>query len=127
MTDDVNVKFGADTASASAAIKQLQETLGQIAAPISGLMSAMSEFKEAFVAAFAVEKISEFVEKMAELGTSTERTMAILGISSKEVGELSLIAAETGGTMQGMTMSLERLQVNLGKAGTATSPVAQAL
>src|ERR1035437_4437076 len=127
MTDDVNVKFGADTASASAAIKQLQGSLEQISAPISELMSAFNEFKEAFVAAFAVEKISEFVEKMAELGTATERTMAVLGVSSKEVGELSLMAAMTGTSMQGMTMSLQRLQTNLQTASDPASKVGKAL
>jgi hypothetical protein len=42
MTDDVNVKFGADTASATAAIKQLQETFEHMAAPISGIVSAFN-------------------------------------------------------------------------------------
>jgi hypothetical protein len=125
--NDVNVKFGADVGGAEAAITELRETMEGFAAPISGLMSALGELKETLVAAFAIEQISEFIEQMAQLGTATERSMAILGVSSKEVAQLSLIAQASGGTLQGMTSSLERLQVNLQKAGDATTPVGQAL
>lgn len=125
--DDVSVKFGAETGEATSAITQLRETLRGITEPIQGIRANLGELAEAFVAAFAVERVSAFIESMAELGTQVERSMAILGVSAKEVGELSLIAQASGGSMQSLTMSIERLQVNLQKAGDVTNPVSQAL
>lgn len=127
MSDDVTVKFGAETTEASNSITQLREVLRGLTAPIQGIRQNLGELAEAFVAAFAVEKLSEFFEKMAELGTQTERTAAMLGISTEEVGKLSAVALASGGSADSMTHAMERLALSLQHAQTGTGPAAAAL
>jgi hypothetical protein len=43
MSDDVEVKFGADTAEASSNIAQLREVLRGFSAPIQGIRSNLGE------------------------------------------------------------------------------------
>lgn len=127
MSDDVEVKFGADTADAESHITQLREVLRGFSAPIQGIRENLGELAEAFVAAFAVEKVSEFFEKMAELGTQTSRTSAMLGITTEEVGRLNAISLATGTSAEGMSTTLERLALNLARAQQGTGPAAAAL
>jgi hypothetical protein len=125
--NDVSVKFGAEIGGFAAATQEVKDKITQVASTAKEFASGMKEVGEALLAAFAVEKIVQFVEKMAELGTQTERTMAVLGISAQEVGELSLVAEITGTSMQAMTMSLQRLQTNLQTASDPASKTGKAL
>lgn len=124
--EDVSVKFGGDTADAHSAIDGLKDKLEGFSEPIAGLIGSFSELGEAFVAAFAVEKIAEFFEHMAELGTQTERTAAILGITTEQVGEFNAIALASGGSQEQMTHALERLAMSLQRAKEGTGPAAAA-
>ena len=65
-------------------------------APLNSLKLGLAEMAEAVAAAFAVEKIVEFIKSMGELGETTERTSMIFGISTEEVGELNYAFAMTG-------------------------------
>src|SRR5579871_3542540 len=114
--DDVSVRFGAVVAGAIAGIKQVSEEIEAMTAPLRQLQTAFKEAGEALLAAFAVEKISEFVEHMAEMGEEVERNAAILGISTKGVQQLGYVAGQTGTSAQSMAQAIERMQVNLQKA-----------
>lgn len=127
MVDDVEVVFGAQIAGAVAGIKGVTEEIRGLTAPVSEIQAAFLEMGEALLAAFAVEKLAEFVNHMTELGEETERTAAILGISSEEVGKLSAIGEATGTSAQGLSLALERLQVSLQRASTGAGPAANAL
>jgi hypothetical protein len=124
MTDDVNVKFGAETADLDSGIAHVKDKIAEVGAAGKEFASSIKEVGEAVVAAFAVEKISQFFEKMAELGTQTERTAAMLGISTEQVGEFSAIALASGGSADGMTRALERMAMGLQRAKEGTGPAA---
>jgi hypothetical protein len=74
MTDDVNVKFGATTGDLDSGIAHVKDKIAEVGAAGKEFAESMKAVGEAILAAFAVEKIVQFVEKMAELGTQTERT-----------------------------------------------------
>ena len=125
--DDVQVKFGADIDEATDGIKQITEKLEGIAEPISGLLSSFGELAEGIAAAFAIEKVFSFMEGMAGLATQTERTAAILGVSTEEVGRLDAISLATGQSSDGLTRTLERLALTLQKAKDGSTPAAAGL
>jgi hypothetical protein len=119
MADDVSVTFGASIEKLIAGIHEATNAIKGFAEPLEGLQSHFAQIGEAIAGAFAVEKISEFFEKMSELGVQTQRTAALLGISASSVSGLDVAAKASGGSLEGMTMSLERFGVALvkGEAG----------
>lgn len=127
MADDVQVRFGASIEGAIAGIKQVTEQLGAMTAPITELQEAFRELTEVFAAAFAVEKIAEFTEAFANLGTQTQRTATMLGISASEVSGYDILAKSTGGSIEGVTMSMERMAMMLNRSHSAASPASAAL
>ena len=126
MADDVEVKVGADIAGFSGQMTQLREILRGLSSPIQGIRQNLGELAEAFVAAFAVEKIEEFVSAMAELGEQTERTAAMLGVSVEKVGELQYVAEMSGVSIDSMSLGMERLGYNMEKAQAGSKMEADA-
>jgi hypothetical protein len=124
MSDDVEVKFGAAIDGLVAGVAQATQHIESLTAPITALTSHFKELAEASLAAIGLEK---FIESMGELGEQTERTAAILGITTEQVGEFNAIAALTGTSSQGMAVALERLQLNLSRAQSGATPAARAL
>ncbi|MGH6836537.1 MAG: hypothetical protein ACREC9_13575 [Methylocella sp.] len=101
--DSVIVRFGGSIEGLTTAVEGARASIESLAAPFTGLTSAIGGLGESFAAAFAVHEIDHFVESMAELGLQTSRTSQILGVSTEEVGGLSLIAKASG-------VSIEELQ-----------------
>lgn len=116
MADDVEITIGVALDKMASGIDSAKSTLEDFKTGMEGLLSAL-----------AVEKIASFVEKMAEMGEQIERTSAILGISTTQAQQLGQVAQLAGGSAEAMTMSIERMQLNLQRATTATSAQAQAL
>lgn len=153
MADDVQIVFGAkiddlvsgvkqvnssltsikDTATEVSAhtggqFAQIREVLQGLTTPLRAVRDNLGELAEAFVAAFAVEKVVALIERMAELGTQTEKTAAILGISTQDVGKLKIVAESTGGSLESMSATVERLALNIQRsADSATGPASLAL
>lgn len=127
MADDVTVTFGASIEKLLAGINGGTDAVKQFASQVGEISSTVGELASALGLAFSVEKLVEFVGKMAELGEQTERTAAMLGVSVKEAQELGFMATVTGGSAEGLALSMERLQVNLQKAQAGTGPASQAL
>jgi hypothetical protein len=125
--EDVQVQFGAAIDGAIAGIKQVSASIEEMAAPIAALQEAFSGLGEVIVATFAVEKIASFVEAFADLGTQTQRTATLLGISTQEVSGFDLMARSTGGSVEGFTTSMERLSMQLNRSQSAASPARAAL
>src|SRR5579862_8718281 len=112
---DVQLTFGASleplikgVEGARSAIESMRDSTDRVTEGAKSLL-------EAFGLAFSVEKIGENIDRMAELGVQTERSMATLGLSSEQVGTLSGIAKLTGGTMEGLSTSIERMSLNIQK------------
>ncbi|MFZ3353132.1 MAG: hypothetical protein WA268_19955 [Xanthobacteraceae bacterium] len=98
-----------------------------LTSPLRGVYDNLGEIAEAFAAAFAVERIAEFVTRFAELGEQITRTSAMLGMSTKEVQELGFVSQMTGGTAEGLSNAIQRLEMGLQHAQNPTSQQAQAL
>lgn len=128
MTEEVDIKFGGDASGANAAINQVAHALAEVfGGGIENAIEQLKELGEGLLAVFTIEKIAEFVKSIGELGEQTERTAAMLGISTEQVGKFNAIAELTGGSSERMTFALERLQLNLAKVKDTSSPAGAAL
>jgi len=127
MSDDVKVQFGVANEEAISALNQVRFAIEGLTDPLRAVRSTLGEVGEAFVAAFAVEQIVEFTEKMAELGLETEKMAAILGMTTKEVGEFQYIAGSVGISGESAALALERLSRSLSETSKAGSPAQQAM
>lgn len=121
MADDVEIRFGATLESFNLGMAQIRETLQGLTEPLRGVRDNLGEVAEAFIAAFAVEKIADFVKEMAELGEQAVRTSEMLGMTTEQVTDLQFAAAVTGGSAHGMTVALERLSRSMANAQNAAS------
>jgi hypothetical protein len=125
---DVEIQFGGDASGATASMAQVRNALRGLSAPIQGIRDNLGELAEAFVAAFAIEKVASFVEAMGELGLQTQRTAEMLGLTSEQVGEFQGVAALTGTGVDTLTHGLERMSLNVQKSTKdAFNPAAQGL
>lgn len=125
--EDFSVKFGASIDEAITGINKVREGIQSVAETTQGLSEGFKTIGELIGVSFAVDKIKEFVASMAEAGEQTERTAAMLGVSTTQAQQLGFIAEETGGSTEGMTLAVERLQVSLQHAQSGTSQQALAL
>jgi hypothetical protein len=124
---DVEVRFGAVVGDLLGGIEEAKAAIQSITQPVQEVASSLKELGEIFVAAFALDKVANFASQMEDLGEQTERTAAMLGVSTTQAQELGFIAQATGGSADGMAMAMERLQLNLQRAQNSTSQQALAL
>lgn len=117
---DVQITFGAS-------IEKLVDACEGARKQLESLTDGAKTLLEAFGIAFSVEKLVEFVDKMAELGERTEQLSAILGVSTGEVGRLNAIAEGAGMSTDALAKGFEIFQANLQKAATGMGPAANAL
>jgi hypothetical protein len=103
--------------------EQVEGALG----PVRALLSFLPAIGEAIAAAFAVEKVKEFVESMAELGLETERAAAILGEPTESIGALRMMAEASGLSLDQLEMSFARLSRNLAEQAPAAKRALDAL
>lgn len=110
---EAEVIFGANITGITAGITQVRELLKGLTEPINGIREGLGELADAFIVAFAVEKIGKFAEGMAELGLQTTKASEILGISTDEVGGLGLIAKASGVQLGSLEMAFGRMSRNI--------------
>lgn len=120
MSDDVSVKFGADTKGVEDGAKRSAESIERLKGQIEGMSEGFKRLGEIVGISMTVDAIKEFVASMAELGEQFERTSAILGVSLQEVGEFKFIAEATGGTLDTMSLGMERLAFNMERAAAGS-------
>src|SRR5215831_12639193 len=131
---DVMVEFGAKIDELTAAVDHVKDKLGEVekssekvSEKFEGLESVTRSLHGA-LEALGIIAAYEFIESMARLGTTIERTSALLGVSTEAVGELSIIAKATGSDLHAMTITAERMALTIQRsASDAFSPAALAL
>lgn len=99
----------------------------QLTEGLTGLHEAFSSAAETFAAAFAVDKILEWVNSAQEAAEKVERLSAQLGASTDQVQVLGAVAKLTGTDFNGMALALERTQLRLREAASANNPAQAAL
>lgn len=128
MALDVLIEIGAKIDELVSGVDKAKGKLGEIGGHAESLHHSFEALGEILKEAFAVTSISMLIEKMAELGTVTERTQALLGVSSEAVGRLDFIARATGGSLESLTLVTERMALNIQRASRDSfSPAAVAL
>lgn len=124
--DEVSVKFGANTSEAESGVDKVGSKLKDLNPEIRELAEAFGGLRRTFIEAFAVDKIAEFIERIADLGENAIRSSEMLGIGVEKVQELGFAARMVGGSSEGMTIALERLEKNMADIGNPTSMAAKA-
>jgi len=76
---------------------------------VEGLIHKLKEFGEAAIAAFAVEKIYEFLNGITEQAKGLKEHAAVLGMSLAALQEWNYAAKVSGVSAQALSMSLGRL------------------
>ena len=127
MADDVQVSFGGTIDDLRSTIEEAKAEIQGLTAPISGVMQAFGGLGEALGAAFAVDKVLDFVKSMGELGEQTERTAAILGISTQQVGELQYAFDATGTPVANLDQMMGRFEIGLSRPASSVNAVAAGL
>lgn len=126
MADDVQVQFGAETEGALAGIEQVTHALQQFGSGLQAPIAAIKELGEALLVAFAVEKIKQFFEAIAELGAEVEHMTHTLGLGAEEISAFNYAAEAMGVSAQSADMSLSRLERNMVMAQRGTGSAAAA-
>jgi hypothetical protein len=116
MADNVAVVFSAQIGQLIDGVAAVKESILSIAEPIAAVQESLGAFGEAFAAAFAVEKIAGFFEHFAELGTQTQQAATLLGIGTDKISGLDIAAKASGGSLEGLVQSMERLGASLANA-----------
>jgi len=118
---DVQVTFGAN-------IDALKKGVDGVRDSIDSLHESATKLAEVFGVAFTLEGVKSFVESMANLGETTEKIGARLGVSNSQVVAFSGLAAKAGTDLTGFTQEIERASANVQKSTRdAINPAAQAL
>ena len=89
---DVDVEFGASIGGAIAGIDKVTEAIESMGGKVKGLTEVFTGLAEAFLAAFAVEKIIDWVEKISEAGAEVEHLTHQLGLSAEAVSSFQFAA-----------------------------------
>lgn len=126
MDEKVKVEFEAVTEAFVSHVAQIREILQGLTSPLRALRSNLGELAEAFAAAFAIEKISEFVHSMAELGAGIEHMSERLGIGVEELQNFTFAAGEVGIGAQEAGFALQRLATHLASAADSAGGAAAA-
>jgi hypothetical protein len=120
VSDDVSVKFGADTKGAEEGAKRTERALEELRGRVEGMSETFKRLGEIIGIAFTVDAVKEFIARMAELGDKLDDTSAILGVSIERVSELKYMAEVSGGTLESMSSAMERLASNMERAGAGS-------
>ena len=109
MSDDISLRFGADTTALSAGVTRVKEGVESVTETITACREAMMGLTEAFVAFFAVEQLTELARKMGEVGEQVEHTSKSLGMSTGAVQQLQADFALMGMNADKGVLGIERL------------------
>lgn len=126
-TEDVQVQFGAKVDELDKGVEHAKEKFDELVEGANQIKEVFAQIAEVAGIALSLDALKEFVVSMGELGEHTERAMAILGLSSKQIGELGFVARETGSSQDALSLALERFSRGLQQAQSDSGPVAKAL
>jgi hypothetical protein len=124
---DVQVVFGADISGLLSGIAEAQGALEEFGAGASGISQTFTELAEGVAAAFAVDKIGEFTEHFADLGTKITAMEAEFGLTGSQVQELGYAMEAAGGNSDSMSMAMLRMSRAMAEAQQKDGPQSQAL
>lgn len=112
---NVEIGFLGNLEGVRVSITQLSELLRGLVSPIQGVREHLGEVAEAFAAAFAIEKITEFARHMGETAEGIEKVGAQLGISTDQVQQLGYLARSSGTSLDALGSEFARMAMGAGE------------
>jgi hypothetical protein len=108
----VDVVFGAQVAGLISGVHQVKEEIESVRSPVDQLVKDLSGIGEAAGVAFAVEKIAEWTEHVAEAAEKLVNLSETFGTSADRLKEFQNILTLAGGEGENVT----RVIIGLGRA-----------
>lgn len=100
---------------------------GEAAKSFGESLEHLKHIAEGLIAAFAIEKIGEWVKSSIEGATAAYRLSGALGITTGSLQELHAAGKLAGISNEDFDASLKKMVKNLGEAKEGTGPAAEAL
>lgn len=123
--ENVEVRFGANAGDVGQAAAQVRGWIEGLGAPIQAAAGA-------FAGLWVIDKVKDFadavgraVEEISALGEAAQRAAAMTGTTVEQIQELGKIGQLSGGSEEGMTQSIVRLERALASAGDEGSKLNQ--
>lgn len=110
MTDDVEVKFGAATGDIEGGIDRVTSHIGQMSQMAEHATELFQYLGERMLEVFALHEITDFIDKLSELGEQIEDTVLVTGLSSDSVQTLSYAYEQAGGSASRAAMLIARFE-----------------
>ena len=129
--DDVVLQFGAKIDDLIKGVNDVKTKIGELNSTVekssSGFNSLSNVISTVFSAA-VIAGIEAVIVKLAEFGESTEKTMAVMGLTADQAVQMSAMARLAGTTMDALTNSFGRLYLNVQRSTRdGFNPAAQAM
>src|SRR6185437_11837457 len=124
--NEVKVQFGAETSGIDSGVDEVKSKISEVGDGTPDLVDKFKSVGEAIISAFAVEKIADFIGKVAEAGERLERTAQMTGLSTDELQNFNFAVAKTGGDADTAALTIERLERNMITAASGTGAAAEA-
>ena len=124
--DTVDIRFGGSVEGFNAATKEVTEQLKSVLSPVTELKENFAELTEVIAAAFAIEKIVDWIGEVTEAGAQVEHLSQQLGMSAEKISIFALEAKAMGVGIDGAAHAMERLERNMVQAESGTGPAAAA-
>lgn len=122
------IEIGAKLDQLLSASEQSKEEISSIREHAESATEAFKSLAEVLGITFTVEGIKQYIEAMAELGLQTERTAAMLGLSTEDTVQLGGVAKLTGTDMETLALGIERISLSVQRSTRdSINPQAQAL
>lgn len=129
--NSINTSVAQGTSASAAHADAVTGHMSKISSSILSIGNPLQTIQtatEALMAAFAIEKVVDFVKEMSNLGVQAQRTAMMLGTTLEFVDVLSGVAKVSGTSMDTLALSMERLSLGVQRSTRdALSPQAQAL
>lgn len=126
MSNDLDLKFGADTSGVGAGARQVVDYLDTIAGKSKEIQDVVEGVGKALAAAFAVDKIQDFIAHVVDLGNDAQKTATQLGMTAREIAFANEMADRAGTSHDEMRRAYVKLIGSMKAAKDESSEQAQA-
>jgi len=141
MADAMKAGFQELASSAAGAKTQVRELHEEASTGFSGMIAKIHEgaesirtfqarareFAEVYVSMFAVERVKEWADGMAEAGEKVEHLARTFGMSVEQVQQLKAVSLSTGVSLETITRGMQILDKNAATASGSTNATGKAL
>lgn len=133
MSDELDVKFGASieglvagAAAAANAVDGFAHRVEESLAPLVKMQAAMGKLSEAFVAAFAVERVLSAIESVLAFGEAMEIASKATGIEVEELSRLAYAANLNNVNFDQLQTAMQRFSRAIQEGATGSGTAAKA-